>query len=69
MVGLGIGFEDRGGVIAIEDSGAGVCSARLAGYTTVGLAGGNIEESGTMPMCSRFCNTLSEILDYIKEEI
>ena len=68
-VGLGIGFEDRGSVIAIEDSGAGVCSARLAGYTTVGLAGGNIEESGTMPMCSRFCNTLSEILDYIKEEI
>ena len=68
-VGLGVGFEDRASVIAIEDSGAGVCSARLAGYTTVGLAGGNIKESGTMPMCSRFCNTLSEILDYIKEEV
>lgn len=67
-VGLGVGFENRDSVIAIEDSGAGVCSARLAGYTTVGLAGGNIKESGTMPMCSRFCNTLSEILDYIKEE-
>ena len=55
-------------VIAIEDSGAGVCSARIAGYTTIGLAGGNIKESGTMPMCSRYCNNLAEILDYIEEE-
>ncbi len=67
-VGLGIDFNDRSCVIAIEDSGAGVCSARLAGYTTIGLAGGNIKESGTMPMCSYYCNTLSEILDIIKEE-
>ncbi|MDY3031055.1 MAG: HAD family phosphatase [Clostridia bacterium] len=67
-IGLGIGFDDRASVIAIEDSGAGVCSARIAGYTTVGLAGGNIEESGTMPMCSRCCATLAEVLDYIKEE-
>ncbi len=66
VVGLGVGFADRSSVIAIEDSGAGVCSARLAGYTTVGLAGGNISESGTMPMCSRYCNTLQEILEYIK---
>lgn len=57
-----------GSVIAIEDSGAGVCSARIAGYTTIGLAGGNIKESGTMPMCSRYCNNLAEILDYIEEE-
>ena len=67
-VGLGVGFDERGSVIAIEDSGAGVCSARIAGYTTIGLAGGNIKESGTMPMCSRYCNNLAEILDYIEEE-
>ena len=67
-VGLGVGFADRSSVIAIEDSGAGVCSARIAGYTTVGLAGGNIEESGTMPMCSRYCNTLREILEYIRKD-
>ena len=67
-VGLGINFDERNSVIAIEDSGAGVCSARIAGYTTIGLAGGNIKESGTMPMCSRYCNYLAEILDYIEEE-
>ena len=63
-----IRVDERGSVIAIEDSGAGVCSARIAGYTTIGLAGGNIKESGTMPMCSRYCNNLAEILDYIEEE-
>ncbi len=29
-VGLGINFDERNSVIAIEDSGAGVCSARIA---------------------------------------
>ena len=67
-VGLGINFDERNSVIAIEDSGAGVCSARIAGYTTIGLAVGNIKERGTMPMCSRYCNNLAEILDYIEEE-
>jgi len=46
-VGLGIPFEERNTVVGIEDSGAGVCSVRLAGYTTVGIGGGNIESSGT----------------------
>lgn len=68
-VGLGVSFEERENVIAIEDSGAGVCSARLAGYTTIGLAGGNIKESGTLPMCSRYCSSLDEILEIIMEEV
>lgn len=65
-VGLGMGFDRRSEVIAIEDSGAGVCSARLAGYTTIGLAGGNIKESGTLPMCSHYCGSLLEALKIIK---
>lgn len=64
-VGLGIDFADRNSVIAIEDSGAGVCSARLAGYPTIGLAGGNIKSSGTMPMCFKYCDTLADILKVI----
>ena len=60
-VGLGIPFEDRNSVIGIEDSGAGVCSVRLAGFPTVGLAGGNIEDSGTKALCNFYCNTLEEI--------
>jgi len=66
-VGLGVEFKDRNQVICIEDSGAGVCSGRLAGYPTIGLAGGNIEDSGTMPMCEYYCRTLNDILKIIKE--
>ena len=63
---VGLGTTDKSCVIAIEDSGAGVCSARLAGYTTIGLAGGNIKESGTLPMCSHYCESLEEAMDIIK---
>ena len=62
-VGLGIPFEERESVVGIEDCGAGVCAIRLAGFATVGLAGGNIRESGT-GMCAdgdylarRFCSS------------
>lgn len=39
-VGLGIEFKDRESVVAIEDSAAGACSARLAGFPTIGISGG-----------------------------
>jgi len=64
-VGLGIPFEDRGHVIGIEDSGAGVCSIRLAGFAAVGLAEGNILQSGTRGLCHHFCETLGDILNII----
>ena len=65
-VGLGIDFDDRNSVIGIEDSGAGVCSIRLAGYPTIGIAGGNILESGTKVLCNYYCDTFEEILEKIK---
>jgi beta-phosphoglucomutase len=61
-VGLGIPFEARNQVLGIEDSGAGVCSIRLAGFPTVGLAGGNLIESGTRALCSFYCETFDEVL-------
>ena len=66
-VGLGIEFADRNSVIGIEDSGAGVCSIRLAGYPTIGIGGGNIIESGTKELCTNYCETFEEILKVIKE--
>jgi len=60
-VGLGIGFDDRHSVVGIEDSGAGVCSVRLAGFTAIGISGGNIKQSGTKGLCSDYCNTFDEI--------
>ncbi len=65
-VGLGIPIEDSAYVVGIEDSGAGVCSIRLAGYNTIGFAGGNIESSGTKPLCDYYAETFEQIWDYIK---
>ncbi len=65
-VGLGVEFSDRHAVVGIEDSGAGVCSIRLAGYTTIGIAGGNIVESGTRGLCDHYCEDFDAILKIIK---
>lgn len=65
-VGLGIPFEERHHVIGIEDSGAGVCSILLAGFSVIGFGGGNIIESGTKDLCEHYCNSFSEILTIIQ---
>jgi beta-phosphoglucomutase-like phosphatase (HAD superfamily) len=64
-VGLGIDFQDRHSVVGIEDSGAGICSIRLAGITAIGIAGGNIIESGTRFLCNHYCQNFEEILSII----
>lgn len=64
-VGLGLDPADRGRVVGIEDSGAGVCSIRLAGFTTIGLTGGNIEASGTGALCATLCSSFEEVLEFI----
>lgn len=60
-VGLGLPFEARERVAVIEDSGAGVCAGRIAGFPTIGLAGGNILESGTRALCAAYCETLDDV--------
>jgi len=66
-IGLGIPFAEREQVLGIEDSGAGVCAIRIAGFPTVGIAGGNIIESGTMAFCQFWCTGLDEILRIIRD--
>ena len=65
-VGLGIDFADRHSVVGIEDSGAGICSVRLAGFMALGIAGGNIEESGTRELCGGYFQTFQEILEFVR---
>lgn len=67
-VGLGIEFSQRSRVVGLEDSGAGVVAIRLAGFAPIGLAGGNIPESGTRSLCSHFCSTLDEVLEVLTRE-
>jgi len=64
-VGLGVPFDQRHHVVGIEDSGAGVCSIRLAGFAAIGVSGGNIVESGTRALCTHFCQSFDEILRII----
>jgi beta-phosphoglucomutase len=65
-IGLQFPFEARHNVIGIEDSGAGVCSLRLAGIPTIGLDGGNIIESGTLALCDYFCSSLFEVQKIVR---
>ncbi len=65
-VGLGLDMKDRHGVVGIEDSGAGVCSIRLSGFSTIGFADGNIIQSGTKELCDFYCHTFEEVLKVLK---
>ena len=64
-VGLGLEFSDRNSTVGIEDSGAGVCSIRLAGYPTIGMADGNIISSGIKELCDYYCENFEEVYDII----
>ncbi len=66
-VGLGIPADERNTVLGIEDSGAGVCAIRLAGFPTVGMVGGNIIESGTRALCQYYCETFEQVLQVMRD--
>ncbi len=61
-VGLGISHEDRFHIAGLEDSAAGVCSIRLAGFTALGVAGGNIQSGGAVGLCHSFHRNLLYVL-------
>lgn len=65
-VGLNIPFEQRNHVVGIEDSAAGVCSIRLAGFSAIGVAGGNIVSGGTLGLCDHYCGTLEDVWNVLK---
>ena len=46
---MALGVTDKSRIIGIEDSAAGVMSIRLAGFAALGVAGGNLKQSGMMP--------------------
>jgi len=64
-VGLGIQEDQKSSVVGIEDSSAGVCSIRLAGFTVIGMAGGNIVEGGTKQLCNYYCENFGQVLDIV----
>jgi beta-phosphoglucomutase len=64
-VGLGVTPLQRNKVIGIEDSSAGVLSIRLAGFSAIGLTGGNIEQSGAKPLLRNYIDNLCDALPSI----
>ncbi|MBX7243936.1 MAG: HAD hydrolase-like protein [Candidatus Sumerlaeaceae bacterium] len=64
-VGLGLEYGRRSRIIGMEDSGAGVVSVRLAGFSCIGVAGGNIAASGVRPLLRAEVNTLGDALPVI----
>lgn len=64
-VGLGIAPHENAHIIGIEDSSAGVCSIRLANIPVIGIADGNIEQSGTSGLCHHYCDNFEQILGII----
>ena len=68
-VGLGLDFSDRNAVVGIEDSAAGVCASRLAGFATYGLSGGNIIEGGAQALCHRYVSDFEELFGDLKPRL
>ena len=64
-VGLNMPFERRHKVIGVEDSSAGVVSIKLAGFSCIGVSGGNIDKAGVGELCDYRVDGLMEILDII----
>jgi beta-phosphoglucomutase-like phosphatase (HAD superfamily) len=65
VVGLGLSFEQRGTIVGIDDSAAGVCSVRLAGFSAIGVGGGNIAHAGTKALCTHFCEGFDDVSDLL----
>ncbi|MDR1146699.1 MAG: HAD family phosphatase [Verrucomicrobiales bacterium] len=64
-VGLGLDPARRHRVIGIEDSGAGVVAIRLAGFSALGITGGNLAASGNEPFLRANISTLTDALPLI----
>ena len=65
MLYSGLHCNDGSKAIVLEDSASGVLSARLAGYSVIGMNSGNITASGLSGLCSYRADLLEETLKYI----
>jgi beta-phosphoglucomutase len=64
-IGLEMPSGKRNRVIGLEDSSAGILSIRLAGFAALGIDGGNIRQSGMIPLLNGYYNNLMDALPAI----
>lgn len=65
IIGLGLDPKRSNKIIGIEDSAAGIIAIRLAGFTGIGMKGGNISSGGARPFMHLECQSLLEALSII----
>ena len=46
---MALGVTDKSQIVGIEDSAAGLMAIRLSGFAALGVAGGNLGQSGMLP--------------------
>lgn len=63
---LGLSIEDPSNAVVMEDSSAGVISARLAGFNVIGFKDGNIYPSGLNDQCVLMADGFDEIKEFIQ---
>ena len=61
----GLRVNEETSVVGVEDSAAGLLSLRFAGFSAIGINGGNIKQSGLDCLCSAKVNALTDILALI----
>ena len=64
--GLNVSKEEA---IGMEDSGAGILSLVSGRIPAVGVADGNIESGGELPLCNEYFNDLGEAWNWLKDRV
>lgn len=62
-IALGLSITDKSHAIVLEDSSAGLISARLAGFNVIGFKDGNLIKSGLDKECLMMIDTFDEIAE------
>ena len=65
---LGLKVDDMSNAVVLEDSSAGLLSAKLAGINVIGFKDGNLVASGLDEQCLLMVNTFKDVLEYIKKQ-
>ena len=64
-IAMGLGVFDKSKVVVLEDSAAGLISAKLAGFDVIGFNDGNITASGMAEQTYKMVDSFEEALKFI----
>lgn len=65
LVSEGFHCRNNNKVVVLEDSASGVLSARLAGFSVIGMENGNITSSGMSALCTARAGNFGDVLKFL----